>query len=99
MADFAIRNEPRVVARVDRLIDENAAPLELGKDTALHQTGDTEAAVGGTGPAAWWRRGLIALGIVAAILLLFQVLMGGAGTDMVPGTPTVAPAETTQLQQ
>lgn len=90
MSDLATRHEP-TVAQVDRLIDENGAPLELPEDTALRLTDDVEKTVGGTGPTAWWRVGLIALGIVAAILLMFQVLLGGAGTDVVPGTPTTAP--------
>lgn len=83
------------VAKVDRLIDENAAPLEVPADSALVHTDDVEATAGGTGPTAWWRVGLVALGIVAAILLLFQLMMGGATTDMVSGTPTTAPTQTT----
>lgn len=85
------------VAKVDRLIDENAAPLEVPADSALRLTDDVEQTVGSTGPAAWWRAGLIALGIVAAILLVFQLMMGGANTDVVPGTTTTPPTETQAL--
>lgn len=81
------------VGKVDRLINENAAPLEVPADSALSHT-DVGRAIGSNGPTAWWRTGLVALGIVAAILLVFQLLMGGAGTDVVPGTPTTAPTET-----
>ncbi len=88
----AVTRTPEV-PKVDRLIDENAAPLDVPADSALHLTGDVEKTVGGTGPTAWWRVSLIALGIVAAILLVFQLMMGGAGTDVVPGTPTTAPEQ------
>ena len=93
MGDFAVRNEPKLPAGAGGPVDEDAPPLELGKDTGLHFTDDIETAVRGRGPAAWWRAGLVALVIVAAMLLLFQVLMGGPVTDMTPGTPTTAPAQ------
>lgn len=93
MPDSATPRTPEV-AKVDRLIDENAAPLEVPADSSLRLTDDVEKTVGGTGPTAWWRVGLIALGIVAAILLVFQLMMGGATTDVVPGTPTTAPEQT-----
>ncbi|WP_423067161.1 hypothetical protein [Devosia sp. CN2-171] len=90
MSDVATPRAPEV-AKIDRLIDENAAPLEVPADSALRLTDDVEKTVGATGPTAWWRAGLVALGIVAAILLIFQLMMGGAGTDVAPGTPTTAP--------
>jgi hypothetical protein len=75
-------------ARVDRLIDENAMPIAVPPDSALEVEDRVERTVGGTGPTAWFRVGIIGILIVAAILLGLQVLSGGASTDMVPGTPT-----------
>ena len=94
MATADIKREPKV-ARVDQLIDENGQPIALPENTALEVTDVVEDAVGGTGPSAWWRMGLIGLGIVIAMLLLFQLLMGRTGTDVIPGTPTAAPQQTT----
>jgi hypothetical protein len=94
MATVDIKREPKV-ARVDQLIDENGEPIALPENSALEVTDAVEETVGGTGPTAWWRMGLIGLGIVVLILLLFQVLMGNPGTSVVPGTPTTAPQQTT----
>lgn len=88
MADQT-RHEP-TVAQVDRLIDENGAPVEIPEDSELRLTHAVEETVGGTGPTAWWRIGLIALAIVVVILLLFQLLLGRTSTDVAPGTPTTA---------
>jgi len=87
MAILADERRPEV-ARVDKLIDENGAPLALPEDTALVVEDKVERTVGGTGPTAWWRVGLIGVAIVAAMLLALQLMSGGASTDMVPGTPT-----------
>lgn len=76
------------VAKVDSLVDENGAKLKVPEDSALVLEDDVERTVGGTGPTAWWRVGLLGIAIVAAILLLLQLLSGGASTDVVPGTPT-----------
>ena len=83
------------VARVDQLVDENGLPIAVAENSALEITEDVEHTVGSTGPTAWWRFGLVGLGIVAAILLIFQLMMGNTGTDVVPGTPTSAPQQTT----
>ena len=92
MSDVATRHEP-MISKVDRLIGENAAPIEVPEDAALRLVDDVEATAASAGPTAWWRVGLIALGIVAAILLIFQLMMGGTGTNVVPGTPTTAPEQ------
>ena len=42
--------------------------------------------------------GLIGIVIVAAILLVLQMLNGNTGTAMIPGTPTVAPQSQTTAQ-
>lgn len=83
-------------ASVDYLVDENASVVDVPDNSLLAATDDVERSVGGTAPAAWWRFGLIGLGIVAAILLLVQLLGGNPGSDMVPGSPGAAPAESSQ---
>jgi hypothetical protein len=75
-------------ASVDFLVDENAARLDVPDGTTIRPADDREPGIGATGPTNWWRRGLIALGIVAAILLVLQLWGGTPGTDVQPGTPT-----------
>ncbi len=86
--------EPKV-AKVDRLVDENGAEVEVPEDSALKVATDVEQTVGATGPTNWWRLGLIALAIVAAILLALQLMGGNTGTDVIPGTPVAAPQTST----
>lgn len=90
---MATREQTRgpVVAKVDTLVDENGAPVAVPDDTSLKVATDVEQTVGATGPTNWWRYGLVGLGIVAAILLVLQLLGGNTGTEMIPGTPTAAP--------
>lgn len=90
---MATREQTRgpVVAKVDTLVDENGAPVAVPDDTSLKVATDLEQTVGATGPTNWWRYGLVGLGIVAAILLVLQLLGGNTGTEMIPGTPTAAP--------
>jgi hypothetical protein len=80
-------------AKVDYVLDENASPIELAEDTSLRAATNVEQAVGATGPSNWSRLGILALGAVVLVLLVFQFMNGGAQTGVVPGTPTVAPAE------
>ena len=82
----------RPASSVDYLVDENASIIDVPDESLLAATDDIERSVGATAPAAWWRFGLIALGIVAAILLLTQLLGGNPGTGVVPATPASAPA-------
>lgn len=42
-------------------------------------------------PTQWWSYGLIGLGVVIALLLIMQLLMGAPGTAVQSGTPTAAP--------
>jgi hypothetical protein len=79
------------VAKVDTLVDENGARVQVPDDTSLKVATEVEQTVGATGPTNWWRLGLVGLGIVAAILLALQLLGGNTGTEMIPGTPTAAP--------
>ena len=87
--------KPGSVAQVDNLIDERGYKIPVGEDTSIKIAADMEPVVGGTSPTNWWRAGLIALFIVAAILLVLQLLNGNRGTDMIPGTPVAAPQTTT----
>lgn len=75
-------------ASVDFLIDENATRLDVPDGSTIRPAEEGEPEIGSTGPTNWWRRGLIALGIVAAILLVLQLFGGTPGTDVQPGTPT-----------
>ena len=72
-------------------IDERGYKIPVGEDTSIKIAADMEPVVGGTSPTNWWRAGLIALFIVAAILLVLQLLNGNRGTDVIPGTPIAAP--------
>jgi len=86
-----VRRTPKV-ARVDQLIDENGQPISLPENTTLRVTREAEETVGGTGPTNWWKRGLIAVGIVVVILLAFQLLASNTRS------PAPAPAATTTAQ-
>lgn len=90
---MATKEETRgpAVAKVDTLVDENGTPVRVPDDSTLKVATDVEQTVGATGPTNWWRLGLVGLGIVAAILLVLQLLGGNTGTEMIPGTPTAAP--------
>ena len=79
-------------ARVDYLVDENGAKLDVEDNSELAVTHDVERSVGSTSPTSWWQAGLIALGIVALIFLVLQLFGGTPGTSAQPGTPVAAPA-------
>ena len=88
--------KPGSVAQVDNLVDERGYKIPLNDDSSIRIASELDPAVGGTGPTNWWRYGLVALLIVAAILLALQFLNGNRGTDVIPGTPVAAPqTETT----
>ncbi|OEO29058.1 hypothetical protein VW23_027280 [Devosia insulae DS-56] len=70
-------------------MDENGQPISLPENSTLAVTRDVEETIGGTGPTNWWKRGLIAVGIVVVILLGFQLLAGNTRS------PVTAPATTT----
>lgn len=91
MATIEHTHEPVVVAKVDTLVDENGYKVEVPDDASLKIATEVEQVTGATGPTNWWRMGLIAVVIVAAILLGLQLLNGNTGTAMIPGTPTAAP--------
>ena len=83
--------KPGSVAQVDNLIDERGYKIPVGDDSSIKIAADMEPVIGGTGPTNWWRAGLVALFIVAAILLVLQLIGGNRGTDVIPGTPVAAP--------
>ena len=86
---------PGSVAQVDAVIDERGYKIPTGEDASLKVAEEMEPVVGGTSPTNWWRTGLVALFIVAAILLALQWLNGNRQTEMIPGTPVTAPQATT----
>lgn len=90
---------PGSVAQVDSLVDENGSPVDVGDDRSLKIAQEMEPVVGGTSPTNWWRAGLIALFVVAAILLILQMLNGNRQTDVIPGTPVAAPQTETETAQ
>jgi hypothetical protein len=81
--------QPPKVAQVDQVMDENGQPIALPENSTLEVTREVEETIGGTGPTNWWKRGLIAVGIVVVILLAFQLLASNTRS------PASAPAATT----
>lgn len=81
----------RPAAQVDHLVDENASVVDVEDGSLLVQSDDIERSVGATAPTSWWRMGLIAIGIVAALLLLLQ-LIGNPGPPVQQDTSVSAPA-------
>jgi len=61
------------------------------KDDELRLETEAAQATGVTGPAGWWRIGLVVLLVLVAIVLAMQLLGGNKGTDVIPGTPITAP--------
>ena len=88
---MAETDKSRPTSRVDYMVDENATRLELNDNAQVAQATDAEPTLASTGPTNWWRTGLIALAIVAALLLILQVAGGWPGTDVQPGTPVADP--------
>jgi hypothetical protein len=83
--------KPGSVAQVDNLVDERGYKIPVPDDSSLKVASEMENVVGGTSPTNWWRAGLIGLFIVAAMLLILQLLSGNRQTEMITGTPVTAP--------
>lgn len=83
--------DDKPASSVDYLVDENASIVDVPDESELHPASALEETIGATGPTNWWMIGLIGLGIVAAILLLLQLMSGTPGTSVQPGTPTATP--------
>lgn len=79
------------VARVDTLIDETGATIDVPDNSPIRVAGEHDETVGATGPTNWWLYGVIGLAIVIALLLLLQLFNGAPGTDVQPGSPVSEP--------
>lgn len=86
------------VAKVDYMVDENGAKLDVPDGSGLKVAGEHETVVASTSPTNWWLYGLGALAIIIAILLVMQIFSGAPGTDMQPGTPTSEPVVETPAE-
>jgi len=87
------------VAKVDHLVDENGARIDVPDGSGIKVAGEHDQTVGASGPTNWWLYGLGALAIIVAILLVMQIFSGAPGTDMQPGTPTSEPVVETPASQ
>ena len=83
------------VAKVDVLVDENGSQIDVPDDSGIKAARPNEPSVGATGPTNWLLYGIVALGILIAVLLALQLLNGSPGTDVQPGTPVAAPVDQT----
>ncbi|WP_348044139.1 hypothetical protein [Devosia sp.] len=74
-----------------------AGVSEVPPDVALAQQviNEGEEHLATETPTNWWSYGLIGLGIVIAVLLALQLMMGAPGSDVQNGTPTAAPVTET----
>jgi hypothetical protein len=86
-------NSTTTRSSADHLEPETIAQEELKLETEIAQ------ATGVFSPMSWWRLGLVALFLLAAILLAIQFLGGNKGTDVIPGTPVAAPQTTVPTPQ
>jgi hypothetical protein len=87
----------RAAAKLAPAVNENASPVDGPEDAGLKMATEVEQTVGVKGPINWYRLGLLALGALALILLVVQMRYGGAGTAVLPGTPTVVPQAGTEV--
>ena len=78
-------------AAVDELVDENGSQVDVPDDSLIRPAEEDEQVIGATSPTNWWRLGLVALAIVAAILLFLQLMGGAPDTAVQPGTPVAEP--------
>jgi hypothetical protein len=71
------------MSTVHRAEDDTPAPIEIATELDPAQTPTT--------PGNWWRYGLVALFVIAAVLLALQLLGGNRQTAVYPGSPVTAP--------
>ena len=88
---MAERRNPDV-AKVDRIVSEQGYTIPVAEDSTLRVATNIEQATGGTGPANWWRLGLLTLVVIVAIIFMMQWLGGNRQTAVIPDTPVTAPA-------
>ena len=79
------------VAKVDVLVDETGATIDVPDDSGIEIARGDAPSVGATGPTNWWLYGIFALAIIVAVLFAMQWLNGAPGTDVQSGTPTAEP--------
>jgi hypothetical protein len=61
-----------------------------GPEDENRRIAERDQALGAAGPTRWWRIGIVVLGALALVLLIYQLVGGNsARTDVVPGTPVV----------
>ncbi len=92
------RDKSPKVAEVDFLVNEDGRRVDVPDGSKLKVARDSEQTVGATGPTNWWRVGIVAIAVLAAVLLVLQLTGGNGGTAMIPGTPVAAPVEQTLPQ-
>lgn len=62
------------VADVDALVDEKGSRIEVPPDSELRLADDDEYVVGATSQTNWWLYGVMALVVLAAIVLIVQLV-------------------------
>lgn len=67
------------VAKVDYLVDENGAPVELDEDEGLRITHDADQTVGATGPTNAMRYVLFGVAVMAVVLIVMQIVSSQPG--------------------
>jgi hypothetical protein len=74
------------------MTSEKVTPPETVSDELLEVETRAEQVTHMPGPGGWWRLGLLALGALILLLLIFQIVGGGAGTAVMPdGSVTETP--------
>lgn len=64
----------------DYLVDETGAHIGVPEDKVPARAHAGEETIGATGPNNWWRRGIILLAILIALLIILQLVTGGSLT-------------------
>lgn len=64
----------------NHLVDETGAYITLPDQEAPAQAHGGEPSVGATGPTNWWRRGLLLIATLIALVIILQVVTGGGVT-------------------
>lgn len=89
MSENDKREQP--APRADFSVNENPGRVDVAESSTIRPGAEGEPIVAAGGPTNWWRAGIIAIVIVAALLFALQMLGGWPGTDVQPGTPVAEP--------